>query len=294
MAAAGFACTTIVPTLDREAELEACLASIAAAAPAYAAVVVVDQGARPALRARVEARGARYLHLERRGLSHARNVALRNVTTPWVHFLDDDATVSKDLLQTVAAGAGRHPDAAFLAARVVTPSGTAVMAGMDGRERRLEEPADTLATVMSPGLFTSRSLLERLGGFDERFGVGAGWPSGEESDLLLRAFAAGEHGAYLPDAVVFHPDPLAVRDAASRLRRARHYGRGLGALLAKHADQSDRARFTALARRFERRALGGAILSALRLRFDRAREYRESWRGRREGWRGWSSSGARP
>lgn len=285
MSAAALVCTAIVPTLDRPQDLERCLRSLAAASPAYAAAIVADQSDTPALRTRIESLGARYLHLDRRGLSRARNAALALAATPWIHFPDDDATVARDVLAEVAAALARFPHAEFVAVRVLTPDGRPVMRGMDERERPLTSPADVLATVMSPGLFVARALLDRLGGFDERFGVGAEWPSGEESDLLFRAFAAGASGVYAPRARITHPDPFAVRDPGARLRRARAYGRGWGALFARHAAGADGDRFAALQRRFERRALGGAALAALGLRFGRARLAWATWRGRREGWR---------
>ena len=292
MADAPIRVAAIVPTLDRAADLEACLRSLAAARPAYAEVIVADQGSDRSLEPLVTSLGARYLHLDRRGLSRARNAAMALASSPWLHFPDDDCTVAPDLLTRVAGALARHPRAGFVAARVVTPAGPPVMAGMDERERELAVPADTLPTVMSPGLFVAARVIERCGAFDERFGVGAEWPSGEESDLLFRAMAAGERGLYVPDAVVTHPDPYIARDEAARRQRARLYGRGWGALFAKHATGTGVGRgvFTALQRRYETRALGGAVLSAISLQPDRAHRQWQSWLGRREGWRGWRES----
>ena len=306
MADAPLRVAAIVPTLDRAADLEACLRSLAAARPAYAEVIVADQGADRSLEPLVTSLGARWLHLEKRGLSRARNAALALASSPWLHFPDDDCTVAPDILARVAEALARSPRAGFIAARVRTPAGGVVMKGMGSGERVLACASDTLATVMSPGLFVAARVLERCGGFDERFGVGAKWPSGEESDLLFRAFAAGETGLYAPAAVVTHPDPFAARDEAARLSRARAYGRGWGALFAKHAfvrpgasgavegGAEERARaagFAALQRRFETRALGGAALAALTLRPRVARRQWQSWLGRREGWRQWRQSG---
>jgi len=69
-------CTAIVATVDRQELLEACLGSLLAAHPPFAAVIVADQGATRALEPLVTGLGALYLHLDRRGLSRARNAAL--------------------------------------------------------------------------------------------------------------------------------------------------------------------------------------------------------------------------
>lgn len=310
MADAPLRVAAILPTLDRAADLEACLRSLAAAKPAYAEVIVADQGAGRSLEPLVTSLGARYLHLEKRGLSRARNAALALASSPWLHFPDDDCTVAPDILARVAEALARSPRAGFVAARVVTPAGTPVMKGMGAEERALAAPADTLAAVMSPGLFVAARVIQRCGAFDERFGVGAEWPSGEESDLLFRAFAAGETGVYAPAAVVTHPDPFVARDEAARLARARAYGRGWGALFAKHGirrpgasgavesgaearaqAEARAAQFAALQRRFEMRALGGAALAALTLRPRVARRQWQSWLGRREGWRAYREPG---
>lgn len=283
-------CTAIVPTLDRAEDLARCLKSLAAARPAFTAVIVADQGRPDSMEMLSSAYGAHYLHLDRKGLSRARNQALKLASTPWMYFPDDDCTVAPDLLAEFARALDRMPMASFVACRVRTPAGAPVMVGMDDRERTLTSPSDTLATVMSPGLFVSAALFERCGGFDERFGVGAEWPSGEESDLLFRAFAAGMTGAYAPRARVTHPEPFAARDEAARLQRARLYGRGWGALFAKHAAGPNGARYAALQRRFETRALAGAVLSTVTFQPRRARRQWETWRGRREGWNGWRQS----
>lgn len=294
MSAATLRCTAIVPTLDRPRDLEACLRSLAAASPAFEAVIVADQGDTRALEPLVASLGAAYLHLERRGLSRARNAAIARATTPWLYFPDDDCTVSATVLDDAARALAARPQAGFLAARVLTPDGRPVMAGMDRQERVLVSPSDVLATVMSPGLFVSARVFERCGAFDESFGVGAEWPSGEESDLLFRAFAAGETGVYAAHAVVTHPDPYAARDEAAQRARARHYGRGWGALFAKHAAGPRGEVFEALQSRYEWRALEAAALSALSLGLGRAGRHLESWRGMREGWRARRVASGRP
>ena len=280
-------CTAIVPTLDRPGDLEACLRSLRAADPGFEAVIVADQSATAHLRGLVESLGATYLHLEQRGLSRARNAALALAATPWCYFPDDDCTVAPDILAQVGAALARHPRASFIAGRVLTPAGRAVMTGMDEHERMLATPGDALATVMSPGLFVAASALAGCGGFDESFGVGAEWPSGEESDLLFRILACGETGLYAPTAVVTHPDPFAVRDEADQRRRARQYGRGWGALFAKHAAAPGGDGYARMQRRFELRALGGAVVALLQFRPALALRRWQSWRGRREGWSGW-------
>jgi len=285
------AVTAIVPTLERPRWLERALASLAAARPAFAEVWVADQSAGEEGRGICERFGARWLHLDRRGLSRARNAALSRVQSAWVAFPDDDAEVAVDVLARLADTLDRHPDTAFVGARVTYPDRRPMQPGMAGPARALVRPDDVLRTTVSPGLFVRRDWLSRVGGFDERFGIGAEYPSGEESDLLFRILEAGGTGVYAPALEVFHPDPFAVRDEVACRRRMADYGVGLGALLAKHAEPAGAAGYAGLHRRLVGRALLGCALMFSSGRLALGRRYLASLRGRREGWRRWRARG---
>jgi O-antigen/teichoic acid export membrane protein/GT2 family glycosyltransferase len=282
----------VVATLDRPDWLARCLASLASADPPYGEIVVVDQSGDQDQRELANAHGARYLHIERRGLSLARNAGIAATGGEWVHFPDDDCTVAPELLAAIAHGVSRQPEVGFVCAHIEVPGGRAIMAGMDGRERAIARPDEVLRTTMSPGLFVRRRVLLRLGGFDERFGIGGRFPSGEESDLLFRALAVGESGRYLPQARVFHPDQFALRDPEAQRRRAFEYGRGWGALFAKHTPEA--AAFAALHRRYLLRAALGVAFAAVTGRPALARRYAASFQGRRRGWREWRGLQAGP
>jgi hypothetical protein len=76
-------------------------------------------------------------------------------------------------------------------------------------------------------LFMSRSVYERLGPFDEQFGVGR-IPAGE----VFRAYAAGIRLEYVPNIVVSHHHGRRTLDQARGLWR--NYMIASGALYAKH------------------------------------------------------------
>jgi GT2 family glycosyltransferase len=282
----------IVPTLDRPQWLERSLAALAAARPPFAEVWVADQSAGEGGRAHCERFGARWLHLpepQQRGISRARNAALAHVRADWIAWPDDDAEVAPDVLARLADALGRHPDVAFVQAHVGFPDHRAMQPGMDGRARVLERVDDALKTTVSPGLFVRRDWVVRVGGFDERFGVGAEFPSGEESDLVFRILAAGGRGVYEPAMRVSHPDPFAIRDETACRRRMTDYGVGLGALFAKNAEGEDGERYRRLHARHVLRAFLGGVAMASAGRPAMARRYLAAWSGRREGWRRWRS-----
>jgi hypothetical protein len=49
-----------------------------------------------------------------------------------------------------------------------------------------------------------RSIAERIGDFDERFGPGTSLPGSDEIDYVFRAYLAGFVIEYVPDVIVFH------------------------------------------------------------------------------------------
>lgn len=275
-----FDATAIVPTLGRIPELEACLRSLAAASPSFRRVLVIDQsggrGAEVAHR-----HGADAITVESRGLSHARNRGLEQAVGSWRFFPDDDCTVAADFTRRCVEFIDQEPAAGFLCARVEAPGGRVLSRGMGQARRPIRTVHDVLTTGLSTGLLVHRRVFDGIGTFDERFGVGSRYPSGEESDLLLRAIHAGFPGWYVPEARVFHPDPNQA-DPASGVRRAESYGRGWGALMARHRLAGQHALYLV-------RALGGATLAMLTGRGDVARRYGASFRGRRDGYRTYRS-----
>lgn len=285
--------SAIVPTLDRPDWLARALAALAAARPAFHEVIVADQSAGLALEtgaALCAKFGARHLPLSRRGLSRARNAAIAIAAGEWFAFPDDDAEVSSDVLAVLAAHLAAEPGTAFVCGHVAYPSRAPMQPGMDGHARQISTPVDVLQIVVSPGLFVRADAVARAGGFDEELGVGATYPSGEESDLLFTVLAQGGRGAYVPALRVAHPDPFEIRDEAAQQRRMESYGRGWGALFAKHAARPGGEPFARLQRHYERRARMGMTLAALTLRPALAARYRASLAGRRAGWEAWRAA----
>jgi glycosyltransferase involved in cell wall biosynthesis len=80
-------------------------------------------------------------------------------------------------------------------------------------------------------LFMRRAVYQRLGPFDELFGVGR-IPAGEDTDYIFRAYAAGIKIEYAPDIVAFHHHGRSSPVDARRLWR--NYMIGSGGLYVKY------------------------------------------------------------
>ena len=69
------------------------------------------------------------------------------------------------------------------------------------------DPNNLWNRAISFTIFLRRALVERVGTFDERLGLGSGtlWSSGEEIEYVLRALRSGARVAYDPGLTVTHP-----------------------------------------------------------------------------------------
>jgi GT2 family glycosyltransferase len=129
--------------------------------------------------------------------------------------------------------------------------------------------------VNSAAVFLRRPVLDRVGPFDERLGLGSGEPhsSGEEIDYVIRALRGGSRLAYDPSLTIVHD--VAEPDGDLRYRD----GASVGYILRKHRYPRR------VVLRMLVRPLGGAALSLLRLDPGRARLHLATLRGRLAGYR---------
>jgi glycosyltransferase involved in cell wall biosynthesis len=270
----------VVATVDRTAPLAALLGSLDAQTHTGLRVIVVDQNDDDRV-TDILARhdGLETLHLRSaRGLSRARNAALSAVTADLVAFPDDDCLYPPDLLERVSARFVADGSLDGLTGRAVAPDGT-VDPSWETDPARLA-PENLWNRVISFTIFLRRALVERVGPFDERLGLGAGspWSSGEEVEYVLRGLRAGGRIDYDPGIAVTHPRKTYT---AAELRAVGYRdGASVGWILRRHGYGP---RTTA---RMLLRPLGGAGASLLRGDVRRATFHAASLRGRVRGYLG--------
>ena len=269
----------VVATLGRVVELDALLMSLAQQVGPDFEIIVIDQNNDDRLDALLARHGEtmsiRHVRSDIRMLSHARNLGLRLCRGEIIGFPDDDCLYPPGVPSTVAAVFADNPDLGLFSGAMATPEG-----GL-GSGRWHPVPAtitraNVWITAMSSALFLRRAVLDRIGGFDERLGVGAVYGSGEETDLVVRAIDSGMRGEYDPGLRVVHPDKRLTAEAAAR---AWSYGRGCGFVLGKQ-----RFGWRVVAALLVR-PLGGLVLGVLRGRFIEMRYYSATFSGRLAGLR---------
>ena len=269
----------VVATVDRTVELDRLLASLECQTHRLFRVVLVDQNDDDRLSSVLAQHpGVDVLHVRsERGLSRARNRALRDLRAEVVGFPDDDCSYADDLLERVAETLSAEPTLEGLTGRVVTPDGTASSSWKSDSAILTDDNLWNRAA--SGAIFLRRELLATVGPFDERLGLGSGMTSssGEEVDLLIRAVRSGARIAYDPALTVLHDevslDSDGLRDLGYR------DGASIGYLLRKH-------RYPARVRsRMLVRPAGGAFSSLVHGDVAHARYHLATLRGRVAGYR---------
>jgi glycosyltransferase involved in cell wall biosynthesis len=267
----------VLATVDRVEEPERLLESLERQTHRDLRVVLVDQNDDGRLDSPL--RGHDALNFEHvpapRGLSRARNVARPHLAADLVAFPDDDCVYPDDLLERVARRFAAEPSLDGLTGRAADSSGRSSASWR--RDPALLTRENLWNRAVSYTLFLRRAVVESVGAFDERLGLGAGtpWSSGEEIDYLVRAIDAGARIAYDPELVVVHgQETRPLRTVGAR------DGASIGYLLRKH-----RYPLRTVAPMLVRPA-GGIALSVLRKDRDRARFHAATLRGRLQGYLG--------
>lgn len=241
------AVSVIVPTYQRASALESTLAALCAIdyPDDLLEILVVDDGSTDLTSAAVSRFPAiRYIKQPNSGVATARNRGARSAAGEILMFVDDDIIVGPDNVKrhlAVRADCGEcivsgHSEFATEVRALLERSAfgrfrlwaedsakldEASRWGSHGRIRPL--------TVPTQNLSISRRLFCQLGGFDERFPVGA-----EDQDLCWRARAAGCAIVHDYDIRVIHNDQH--RDLLALCRREERGAIGAVCLARKHPD----------------------------------------------------------
>jgi glycosyltransferase involved in cell wall biosynthesis len=213
-----------------------------------------------------------------RGHSRAINIGLAHATGDVVAFPDDDCWYPETLLKSIRQLLESHPEWGGVSGRCMTDDGLPSNGRWDN-EPGLIQRHNVWLRACSVSMFIRRSSARELQ-FDESLGVGADtpWGGGEDPDFLLRLIDRSTKIHYDPSIIIHHPEWRLVPYTESIRRKAGAYGRGFGRVLRKHQYP-----FSLVASHLVR-PLGGAILSLLTFRIDKAQYHWAVLSGRLVGW----------
>ncbi|MFN8557493.1 MAG: glycosyltransferase [Dehalococcoidia bacterium] len=210
--------SVVIPTHRRDDLLERCLRAVLTQRYRrdHFEVVVVDDAQSatvPPLVARVAAEhpgvAVRSLPGPGRGPAAARNVGWRAAAGRIIAFIDDDAYPEDDRWLYEGVQPFDDPNVVAVSGRVTVPTDdppTDFQRNVKGLES---------GEFLTCNVFYRRDVLERVGGFDERFTA----PFREDSDLQYRVAATGGRMLRTDRARVAHPAPPGRFGVALRLQR---------------------------------------------------------------------------
>ena len=224
----------VLATYGRCAEVGRMLDSLAVQTDTTFEILIVDQNRDDRLHEHIE-RGLasglhiRHLRLEPPSLSGARNLGIAQAKGEIIGFPDDDCWYEPDTVAQVRLAFEQTGNVEGVVGSWVELLACSDGAGPIGSLSYAEWRSFQSKGASSITLFFRSRLFERLGGFDERFGVGKWYGAAEETDFILRALASGARVDYCPSAKVHHALPFSSGTsllASCRAMRAR--GRGTG------------------------------------------------------------------
>ena len=163
-------------------------------------------------------------------VSIARNSA-RKPICEWYVFCDDDGYMKEDYSEILDKIISTNNHIDIIAGSIIRDDNFEFYSprhaiGGDINKFRFTK------LLMGSNLVVKEKLFHQLGGFDDTFGAGSKWGSGEETDFAWKAYFNKIPMLYEKDLIVYHIKPYAG-DLKHSVNKAFTYGVGKGALICK-------------------------------------------------------------
>lgn len=224
----------IIATLNREDVVGNSIESVLEQNYSDLEIIVVDQSENEETKKVVESfndERIKYIRINKKGLSNARNEGIKSSKGKYICLLDDDAEYNEKFFEIIDEVIEKNKDISIIGGKVEDKVTSRVfLNGMDNIQRKVKFDEFDKCLVSS-ALVIDYKELEKINYFDDKFGVGAIYGSGEETDMILRIAYNNDNIVYVPGAIVYHPYP--EKNTINPIKAFR-YGEGFGALCKKH------------------------------------------------------------
>lgn len=171
------------------------------------------------------------LHLPVKSVSRARNSFSIPEHIDWIIFCDDDGYLCSDYMKKFLTLTHNLQNMCIIAGSIVRDDNGDFYSPWHKLGGDLQKFRCT-KLLMGSNFAVKRTTFHQLLKFDEEFGAGAKWGSGEETDFAWKAYFAKIPMVYKPELVVYHIRPYAGSWDHS-VKKAFRYGLGRGAIVAK-------------------------------------------------------------
>lgn len=174
--------SVLIPTYNREAFLEAAIASVRAQNVRDYEIVIWDDGSTDSTPDVIRGlEDVRYVLAPHKGVAHARNQLVQLAQGEFIAFLDADDLWHPEKLARQLAYLEQHPESLLVASEAETFLDDSVDAPSERQRELLSADYDTLL----PTTLIRREAFERFGLFNESL------PTGEDTEWLVRLSVAG-------------------------------------------------------------------------------------------------------
>jgi hypothetical protein len=159
-------------------------------------------------------RNIRMLNYDEVGLSKNRNRALKNAKGNKCLIADDDIKYKEEGLDIIEKSFKDNPSADIITFQIETPEGTLF------KEYSSNEFWHNKRTVLKVSsieiAFRKDRIFKKNISFDENFGLGAKYNSGEENIFLMDCLKQGLKIKYVPIPIVIHPKESSGKNLTRR------------------------------------------------------------------------------
>ena len=146
----------------------------------------------------------RVMHFPESGVSKSRNRALENSIGDYLLIADEDVSMTSSFSEIIQNAFEKYPEADIITFKSQNEKGQSRKSYPD---QSFWHDSRSLLKVSSIEIAIRReSLLANPVDFDENFGLGSRFATGEESIFLNDAYEKGYKILFVPEYIVSHPD----------------------------------------------------------------------------------------
>lgn len=223
----------IIASVDRDKELQHCIASIEEAHEHNPSIpieiLVIIQGAKQKKKILLRSPEITFFYyIDNMGLSVARNFAIDRSKGDYLVFIDDDASIKEDFLDILTKKTTEYNKINAFCGRILDTVGSVPFSPIFRNTIIKSLKRNDYQYFMGSAHVLSKGVFRKIGCYDERFGAGAKYYGSEESDMFFRLKHHGEKVIYLPELVFYHP----INSSISELK-CFNYSFAVGAMLTK-------------------------------------------------------------
>lgn len=146
----------------------------------------------------------RILHSETLGISKSRNLAIKNAIGKYCLFTDDDTILNPLYEEIIIDSFEKNPNADILIFKADSFNNLPLRKHYPLKEKSLNKK-DVLHVSSIEICIKKKSIIDQNLNFNELFGLGSTFTSGEEAIFLTDALSKKLNIVFIPKTIVYHP-----------------------------------------------------------------------------------------